>query len=93
MTRGERVQKIALRIILDETYMSYENALEKTSLQTLRERREMLSLKFAKNSLKYEETSDIFPENPTTYDIQTRNREKYEVQSAKTGRQIPILVS
>ena len=78
-TSLERVQKIALRIILDETYMSYENDLEKTNLQTLRERREILSLKFAKNTLKYEETRDIFPENPTTYDIQRTDQKQREV--------------
>ena len=46
----------------------------------------MLSLKFAQSSLKCEDTRDIFPENPTTCDIQTRNREKYKVQHAKTLR-------
>ena len=35
----ERVQKIALRIMLKESYISYQNALEKTELKLLSSRR------------------------------------------------------
>ena len=44
----ERVQKVALRIILGDEYSSYENALELTGLDNLRARRSALSLNFAK---------------------------------------------
>ena len=46
----ERVQKVALHIILGEQYGSYKDAREKTKLETLEVRRENLSLKFAKNN-------------------------------------------
>ena len=52
LTDLERVQKNALRIILKEDYISYKNALEQVSLESLVERRENLCLTFAKNVLK-----------------------------------------
>ena len=36
----DRVQKNALKIILKENYIDYENALQITGLSTLKERRE-----------------------------------------------------
>ena len=44
----ERVQKIALRIIVKNDYTSYENALEKVECKPLDLRRENLCLTFAK---------------------------------------------
>ena len=82
----ERVQKIALRIILKETYESYENALNVSELQTLKERREILSIKFAKNCVKNNKTSPMFPLNPSQCNIETRDRERYLVQKCKTVR-------
>ena len=43
----ERVQKVTLRIILDEDYHSYEHSLFITGLKTLKERRSYLSFNFA----------------------------------------------
>eukprot|EP00057_Strongylocentrotus_purpuratus_P023181 XP_011677655.1 PREDICTED: RNA-directed DNA polymerase from mobile element jockey-like [Strongylocentrotus purpuratus] len=45
----EMIQKRALRIILSDQYVSYRNALQKTELATLSERRDKLSLKFAES--------------------------------------------
>ena len=45
----EMIQKRALRIILSDQYVSYRNALQKTELATLNERRDKLSLKFAES--------------------------------------------
>jgi hypothetical protein len=80
----ERVQKVAMRIILKEEYDCYENALEECSLQTLSERRDQLCLSFAKNCTKNERTKDIF--SLKTQLVNTRNPEKYEVTKAKTNR-------
>ena len=44
----ERVQKSALKVILGEKYVSYDNALKVLGLQSLKERRAELCLKFAK---------------------------------------------
>ena len=52
-----------------------------TMMAKLSERREKLSLKFAKNQL----TKDLFQLNPNGGAI-TRNREKYQVKVANTDR-------
>jgi hypothetical protein len=44
----ERVQKVACRIILDDRYEDYHSALQLLGLDTLVDRRQKLSLKFAK---------------------------------------------
>ena len=81
----ERVQKSALRIILKDDYKSYEQALETLMLARLSERREQMCLKFAKNCVKNDLTSDLFPLN-TAESIGTRNQEKYRVLHANTSR-------
>ena len=43
----ERVQKSALRIILQDKYKGYKNALNRLDIQTLSERRQQLNLNFA----------------------------------------------
>ena len=43
----ERIQKVALRIILKDDYVSYQNALKVTNLQSLKEIRRKLLRKFA----------------------------------------------
>ena len=86
ITKLERIQKVALRIILGESYQCYEHALTSTKLQTLQERRKDLCLTFAKKSLSNNRTKDIFPLNTVTTDTTTRHREKYCVQMARTDR-------
>ena len=80
----ERVQKVELRIILKDQYESYENALLVCSLLTLKDRREALSLSFAKKCIKNSKTKDTFPLNIASYD--TRFFEKYVVTKAKKSR-------
>ena len=48
----ERIQKTALKIIMQEEYISSENALNKLDLGNLVDRRESLCLQFAKTCLK-----------------------------------------
>ena len=84
ITKLERIQKVALRIILGESYNSYENALTITQLKTLRDRREELCIRFANKCLKNPNTKDMFPVNPS--DSRTRHREKYFVQKSNTDR-------
>ena len=63
VTDLERVQKVACKIILQDNYLSYEEALEDLNLQPLSERRHLLCLKFAKKCLKHEKAKDMFPLN------------------------------
>ena len=80
----ERIQKVALRIILKENYITYESALNITNLETLKARRSRLAKKFAIKCTKNEKTKDMFPLKSNVID--TRNSEKYEVTRAKTNR-------
>ena len=62
----ERVQKVALRIILKDKYVTYGTALKLCSLQTLKDRRRQLCLTFAspllENVLRVEKTTTYFRE-------------------------------
>ena len=81
----ERVQKVALKIILKDRYTTYEQALTHLNLDYLSIRREKLCLNFAKKCLKHEKTRDMFPLN-STLDHDIRRKQKYHVQFAHTNR-------
>ena len=59
----ERVQRVALKIIMKEKYISYEQALKNLNLDTLQERRLMLAERFAKKCPKSEKFQNLFPKN------------------------------
>ena len=80
----ERVRKTALRIILKSDYQTYSVALKIACLPTLKERREQLSLSFARKCIKSDINSDLFPENVKL--VNTRQHEKYFVTPARTER-------
>ena len=80
----ERIQKVALKIILKETYVTYADALKLTGLETLSARRAKLCLSFAKKCTKSDKTSFMFPEKETI--VKTRHHEKFVVAAAKTDR-------
>ena len=82
----ERVQKAALKIILGTKFINYENALQRTNLETLEKRRESLCLKFAKKCTQNEKTFNMFPINKNYHSMKLRNREKYVVKFANTDR-------
>ena len=78
----ERIQKVALRIILKDDYISYQNALRVTNLQSLEERRMKLLRKFAIKCTKHPRTSDMFPLRRHSRIL--RSQEVYEVTRART---------
>ena len=80
----ERVQKVALRLILKEDYHTYSHALQLTGLPTLESRRKSLCLSFAKKCVQSEATKDMFPLNE--HIKKTRKPEKYYVPFARTDR-------
>ena len=81
----ERVQKVALKIILQEDYLTYEDALESLNLDTLRKRREKLCLSFAKKCVMHPKAKEMFPFN-TPNILTNRDRECFYVQHAPTSR-------
>ena len=82
----ERIQKCALKIILQEKYIFYEHALETLDLECLNDRRENLCLQFAKKCLRNEKMKDLFPKNQKEHPMITRFQENYEVENAHTSR-------
>ena len=55
-------------------------------LENLEKRRQSLSLKFAKDCIKYEKFGNMFPLNDFSGKTQTRNMEKYKVPHTNTER-------
>ena len=80
----ERVQKIALKIILKDQYKTYENALLLLDLETLKERRSILSLRFAKKCLTNPKMKDLFPPNKSNHNMRKRNQEHFQVFQLNT---------
>ena len=81
----ERVQKVAMKIILQQSYTDYKQALDKLDIETLYERREHLCLKFARKCAQHPRAKTMFPLNPVSVH-NTRHHEKFLVQPAKSGR-------
>ena len=82
----ERVQKAALRLILKSDYKDYEDALKLSRIQSLEERREQLSLRFVKKSLKNLTFSKLFPLKNAKHVMSVRNPLKYHINKANTER-------
>ena len=82
----ERVQKAALKVILKKDYSNYKDALEITNLESLDDRRETIGLRFAKNCLKNQNFSKLFPMNSQKHVMKVRNPQKYRVNKANTER-------
>ena len=57
----ERIQKRCLRIILGTQYGNYRTALEALSMQSLHDRREQLTLRFARSLLRSREHRHLLP--------------------------------
>ena len=72
----ERIQKTALKIILEEKYKSYENALYLLELEKLDDRREILCLQFAKKCLKNKKMKNFLPQNQKVHPMKTRFEEE-----------------
>ena len=61
-------------------------ALNKTGLIPLSERRKNLSIEFAKSCVKNKQTRDMFPLHLTKSDMETRHREEYQATKPKKAR-------
>ena len=83
----ERTQKRALRIILGASYTTYEDALKETNLTSLKERRRILSTKFATDLSKSKSFKDWLPKQrceQVQYNL--RNKNKLSQIMCKTNR-------
>ena len=70
----------------DFEYKDYDDALKLTWLQSLEQRREVISLRFVKNSLKNANFSKLFPLKKVNHLMNVRNPFKYHVNKANTER-------
>ena len=82
----ERIQKTAVKIILGDSYLSYEKALLKLDMEKLSERRAALCLSFAQKCVKNPKTAHMFPKNEKVHNMETRQPETFKVQHANTER-------
>ena len=74
----ERVQKVALHIILGNNYINYPHALGILDIESLSTRREALCLKFAKQSAKSSKYQQWFSLNESKIKgIKTRSKKKF----------------
>ncbi|KAI8510268.1 hypothetical protein Bbelb_126960 [Branchiostoma belcheri] len=70
--RIERIQRRAVRIILGPDYSNYAEACSQLGLSTLHERREELTLKFARSLLTSGYSRDGLYANPATFSLSPR---------------------
>ena len=87
----ERTQKSFVKLVLRNEYRtendeSYENSLMKLNLETLESRRNHLDLNFAKNCIKNEKFTNLFPPNENLHTMETRHHENFKVYHANTER-------
>ena len=79
----ERIQKIVLRIIMDDKYLDYHHACLNMNMQTLSSRRSKLCLSFALKCLKSDKHRHLFNLNSHT---SIRRPERFDVPHAHTTR-------
>ena len=81
----EHCQAVALRVILQEDYKSYESALTLTSMETLSARRLARCLDFSLKCIKHKENTRFSPRNPNIgKSKEIRDREEFTVNFART---------
>ena len=80
----ERTQKVALRIIYQSDYKTYDNALNMSKLPKISTRHHDLLLRFASKCVQNEKTQDIIP--LSKHNRWSRHQEKYHVPLARKNR-------
>jgi hypothetical protein len=82
----ERVQKVAVKLITNKRNQSYNENLKELSLETLKERRQILCARFAYKCVKNPRTKEMFPHNKKDHIMKLRNNHKFKVPNVKTAR-------
>ena len=88
-----QTEKTFCKMVLGEKYQSYFESLTLLNLQTLKSRRDTLTLRFAKQSLADGKLREYFPLRRKQHAMKTRKNEKYRVFKAHTQRYLnsPII--
>ena len=82
----ERVQKVAIRVILGKNYKGFNEGLKKLNLKRLDIRRENLCLNFARKCLKNEKLKNMFPKRSKIHNMKLRQGEILKIKKKKTSR-------
>ena len=83
----ERCQAVCLRVILQESYVSYSAAMEMTGLQLLSDRRLRRCRDFTTNCIKDPYYSRFFPRNPILdITLETRRQDPFKVNFCRTSQ-------
>ena len=82
----ERVQKSAIKVILQDKFKGYKQGFAQLGLEDLSSRRKNLCLDFARKCVKNPKLTHMFPKNPKSHIMNTRKNEIFEVHHANTGR-------
>ena len=82
----ERVQKVAIKVILGKKYTSYKAGLKTLRLENLNERRERLCLSFARKSIQNEKARKLFPKNITKHQMKKRKTKQFKPRITNTKR-------
>ena len=82
----ERIQRAAMRVVMGNKYEGYDEALKLMKLDSLKQRREKMALKFAQKSLKQERFSRFFPLYTSKHGMKKRSPKKYIVNHTNTER-------
>ena len=81
----EHCQAVALRIILQDSYETYEQSLLLTGLEKLSARRAARCLDFSLKCIDHKQNQRFFPRNPNLDNsIEAREREEFVVHFART---------
>ena len=82
----ERIQKVAVRLIMGKNYKNYIHSLKALNLDSLDERRKTLCLRFAKNCLKNEKMKKLFPIKRSKHNMKKRNARKFQTKQINSKR-------
>ena len=82
----ERTQKTFCKLVLEEDYRNYNQALDFLQIQTLEDRRKELTLKFAEVGILSGALSDLFHRKRKAHTMKTRKGDYYKQTYANTMR-------
>ena len=82
----ERVQKVAVRIILGKYYNNYNDGISKLKIEKVEKRRENMCLKFAENCLKNSKLTNIFPRRKNLHMMRKRTKTTFNIKMIKNKR-------
>ena len=93
----ERIQKVAVRIILGKNFKNYNEGLNTLRLEDLNTRREKTCLKFAEKCLANEKLKSMFPKSINLHKMKKRKNQIFKENFSKTKRyrqsSIPYMIN